>query len=122
MKALVVDDSRTIRLILAKMLESCGFEVELAPGGAEALAHLGSHADTSLILADWNMPGMTGLDLVKEIRRQPALSGVRIVMVTTQSDSEHIVTALQAGADEYVMKPFVRDAILEKINLLGFGL
>ena len=73
----------------------------------------------SLILADWNMPEMSGIELVEEVRNCSAWSHIRIVMVTTETEIEQMTRALLAGADEYVMKPFTREVVEDKLRLIG---
>jgi two-component system, chemotaxis family, chemotaxis protein CheY len=122
MKALVVDDSRAMRGILSQILAESGFEVAQAQHGREALDHLLAHPDTGMALVDWNMPVMSGLDLVKAVRADNRLSHVLLMMVTTEADIGHLTQAMGAGANEYVMKPFTRDVIVEKLRLLGVEL
>ena len=120
MKAMVVDDSRAIRLILTRTLNDLGFEVSQAASGNEALALLSARGDPlSLILVDWNMPGISGLDFVRQVRCDAALASVVIVLVTTETEIEQMVIALDAGANEYVMKPFTKEIIADKLRLLG---
>ncbi|HUV96195.1 MAG TPA: response regulator [Acidobacteriaceae bacterium] len=119
-KAMVVDDSRTIRIILAKMLSELGFEVCPAAGGKEALEVVErENGNFSAIMADWNMPEMNGLELVKQLRSDPRLSAVPIMMITTETETRQVMAALEAGANEYVMKPFSRDIIADKLRLMG---
>ena len=121
-KALIVDDSRTIRLILRRILLEMGYEVCEAANGREALAAIETEATAvSLVLTDWNMPEMNGLELVKRLRQNPELASLRVVMVTTETELDHMVLALDAGADEYVMKPFTKDILKEKLELAGIG-
>ncbi len=120
MRGLVIDDSRTMRMILGRMLKELGFEVVGAADGQAALDAIDSGAMPDLILVDWNMPVMTGIDFIKVVRAEPYSSPAKIVMVTTETEIPRVVTALEAGADEYVMKPFTKEAILEKLQLLGF--
>lgn len=121
-KALIVDDSRTIRLILRRILLEMGYEVCEAANGREALAAIETEGTAvSLVLTDWNMPEMNGLELVKRLRQNPELASLRVVMVTTETELDHMVLALDAGADEYVMKPFTKDILKEKLELAGIG-
>lgn len=120
MKALVVDDSRAMRMLLTRMLEQNGFEVAQAPHGRDALAHLATHPDTALALVDWNMPEMTGLELISAVRADTRLAGLQLMMVTTETEMAQMRRALDAGANEYVMKPFTGDVIAGKLRLLGF--
>ena len=118
--ALVVDDSRTIRMILRKVLAEIGYEVCEASNGREALQVMESKKNAvKLVLADWNMPEMNGLDLLKELRRNPELASLKVVMVTTEAEMSHMASALAAGANEYVMKPFTKDILREKLELIG---
>ena len=119
-KALIVDDSKTIRMILGKILRELGYEVCEAVNGKDALRVIECEKDAvTLVLADWNMPEMNGLDLVKHLRQNPALASVKVIMVTTETEVGHIVSALEAGANEYVMKPFTKDILREKLELVG---
>jgi two-component system chemotaxis response regulator CheY len=119
MKALVVDDSRAMRMMLAQILGTCGFEIAQARHGKDALTHLSANADTELALIDWNMPEMNGLELVRAVRANAAWSRIKLVMVTTENEMSHIEQALDAGADEYVMKPFTKDVLIDKLRLIG---
>ena len=122
MKAMVVDDSRAIRLILTRTLSELGFEVSQAASGNEALTLLPTQGDQlSLILVDWNMPGISGLDFVRQVRSDPTMASVALIMVTTETEIEQMVTALEAGANEYVMKPFTKEVIADKLRLLGLA-
>jgi two-component system, chemotaxis family, chemotaxis protein CheY len=119
-KALVVDDSRAVRMILAKTLREVGFEVCEAGNGREALEVMAAQQNSvSLVLADWNMPEINGMELLLRLRQDPALASLVVVMVTTETELGHMAAALEAGANEYVMKPFTKDILLEKLELVG---
>ena len=118
-KAIVIDDSRAIRMILRKTLENLGYEVSEAGNGKEALAVVEREPAVSLMLVDWNMPEMNGLEFVKCLRSRPGFSQVTLMMVTTETEIEQMITALEAGANEYVMKPFTEEIITDKLRLLG---
>jgi len=119
-KAMVVDDSKAIRMILSKTLTEVGYEVCEASNGREALSVFDREkADISLVLVDWNMPQMDGLEFVKRLRADPKHSSVVLMMVTTETEVEQMVKALEAGANEYVMKPFTKEIIADKLRLLG---
>lgn len=119
-KALVVDDSKAIRMILAKTLRDVGYEVLEAANRREALAVFGHEgSNISLVLVDWNMPQMDGLEFVKRLRADPRNSSVVLMMVTTETEVEQMVRALEAGANEYVMKPFTKEIISDKLRILG---
>jgi len=121
MKALIIDDSKTIRQLLTRIMNDCGWEVVEAGHGEEALNVLKTNGDCQLALVDWNMPVMNGLEFVQAVRRAGSNDGMRIMMVTTENDTAHIMSALEAGADEYVMKPFNREVIEAKMALLGLA-
>ncbi|MGA2882939.1 MAG: response regulator [Bryobacteraceae bacterium] len=119
-KAMVVDDSRTIRLILAKTLAELGYEVCQAANGKEALAAIErENGSISLVLVDWNMPEMNGLEFVQQVRSDSRFSQVPLMMVTTETEMHQMVKALEAGANEYVMKPFTKEIITDKLRLMG---
>jgi two-component system chemotaxis response regulator CheY len=119
MRALVIDDSRTVRAIIRKILTEVGLDVIEAGDGREGLDQLRLAPDTELVLVDWNMPVMNGLDFIKAVRADRAYDPVRIMMVTTETEQEQLVRALEAGANEYVMKPFTRDVLIAKLSLLN---
>lgn len=119
MKALVVDDSRSMRAIVGKQLRELGFVVQEAASGQEALAALHAGGPVDLVLLDWNMPEMDGCEVLSLIRSEPRYKTVRVMMVTTESEMSQVVVALEAGANEYLMKPFDRESLVEKLVLLG---
>ncbi|MFO1487637.1 MAG: response regulator [Verrucomicrobiota bacterium] len=119
MRALVVDDSRSMRMILARTLRELGFEVFEAAQGQDALRWLNQGGEVDLMLVDWNMPVMNGYELVVAVRANVLLGNIRILMVTTETSIGHVEKALAAGANEYLMKPFTRELLLEKLALLG---
>jgi two-component system, chemotaxis family, chemotaxis protein CheY len=119
-KALVVDDSRAVRMILAKALKDLGYEVLEAENGRRALEMAEVEKESlKLVLADWNMPEVNGLEMLKQLRRNEALSSTVVVMVTTETELTQMATALEAGANEYVMKPFTKEILMEKLELVG---
>jgi two-component system chemotaxis response regulator CheY len=119
MQALVIDDSRAVRMLVGNILREQGFEVCEAAHGQEGILQLQENSEISLVLVDWNMPIMDGLEFIKSVRAQRAWDGVRIVMVTTETESEQVQRAITAGANEYVMKPFTREVLVAKLSLLG---
>jgi len=121
LQALVIDDSRAMRMILSRMLEDCGFEVIEAQDGRQALAQLSRLDHPALATVDWNMPEMNGYEFVKAVRAEPEYSNVTLMMVTTETEIDQVVRALAAGANEYVMKPFTKDVIVGKLELLGLA-
>lgn len=119
-KALIVDDSRAIRRILGSTVRKLGFEVCEAGDGKQAMEVLKNEpGPPQLILVDWNMPEMNGLELVTAIRGSSAYKESKVMMVTTETSAGQMIKALEAGADEYIMKPFTEDAIRDKLRLLG---
>lgn len=119
MRALVIDDSRTMRRIIARTLQGAGFDVVEAGDGQEALDCLKAGPKPALACVDWNMPVMDGLGFVSAVRRRPEWRDITLMMITTESEHSQIVRALAAGAHEYLIKPFTADALLEKLGLLG---
>ena len=118
MLALIVDDSRTMRLVLKKILNEVGFEGSEAEDGSEALIRLKELDRVDLMLVDWNMPVMDGLEFVRAVRQDNAYDEVPLMMVTTEDTMDRVVEALNAGANEYVMKPFTSESIIEKLEIL----
>ncbi|WP_110208249.1 response regulator [Nocardioides daejeonensis] len=119
MRALIIDDSKTMRVILRRILTDLGFEVAEAGDGQQALTVMETGPLPELCLIDWNMPVMDGYTFVTRVRDVPEWRDVTLMMVTTESSHGNIVRALAAGAHEYVIKPFTPDAIQEKLELLG---
>jgi two-component system chemotaxis response regulator CheY len=120
MLALVVDDSRSMRMILRRVLSGLGCEVIEADNGRVALEVL-SAAETlpDVAMVDWNMPEVNGLELVTAVRARPDWRGISLIMVTTESEQYQITRALAAGANEYVIKPFTAQTVVDKFALLG---
>jgi two-component system, chemotaxis family, chemotaxis protein CheY len=116
--ALVVDDSRAMRLIVGRAITKFGFDVLEAADGRQALEVLARNP-CDLVLVDCNMPVMDGFALVDALRRQPLFAYIRIVMITATADLAHIDEALAAGADDFIMKPFTTQALHDKLQLLG---
>ncbi|MGD0929682.1 MAG: response regulator [Candidatus Korobacteraceae bacterium] len=119
MRALIVDDSSAMRAILGMTLKRQGFEVVQAKDGMDALALLEKVEPLDLILIDWNMPVMNGLQLLERIRRQPQFDRTQILMVTTETGMGQMSEALSAGANEYIMKPFTSEMVSDKLHLVG---
>jgi len=120
-RALVVDDSKAIRRILTQMLVSMGLDVSEAGDGKEAFQVVESSDLFDFALVDWNMPEMNGYELVCEIRKHSKYDNMRLMMVTTETEMSQVVKALEAGANEYVMKPFTKEMIQEKLSLMGIA-
>jgi two-component system chemotaxis response regulator CheY len=117
MKVLVVDDSATMRKIAAQMVKKLGYNPVVEAGdGREALQVLEQNADVGLVLTDWNMPNMNGLELVQAIRADDAMSELPIIMVTTRNMKSDIMGAMKAGVNNYLTKPFDPPTMKEKID------
>jgi two-component system chemotaxis response regulator CheY len=115
-KFLVVDDFSTMRRIVKNLLKELGFNnVEEAEDGAEALAKLRA-GDFDFVISDWNMPNMDGLALLKEVRADSRLKDLPVLMVTAEATKDNIITAAQAGASGYVVKPFTAATLGEKLE------
>ena len=119
MRALIIDDSKAMRSILARMLRGLEFEVVEAANGREGLERLQTVGKVDLALVDWNMPEMNGFEFVRAVRAEHMYDGVLLMMVTSETEMENVVRALAAGANEYVMKPFTPEVILDKLRLFG---
>lgn len=119
MRALVVDDSSAMRAFLRMILKGAGIEVTEARNGQEGLNALDGANPPELVLLDWNMPVMNGFVMLQQMRADARYRRVRVMMVTTETEMAEMSRALGAGADEYVMKPFTREVILDKLELLG---
>ena len=119
MKALIIDDSSSMRLLLGKIMEELGVDTVKAEHGEEALAALEKEGTFDFALVDWQMPVMDGIEFVREARSRPEQAGMMLIMVTSVNQIESVVEALEAGANEYIMKPFTKEALVEKLALLG---
>jgi two-component system chemotaxis response regulator CheY len=115
---LIVDDSRVIRKVSRYIVESLGFAVDEAADGLEALAKCDALMP-DVILLDWNMPVMSGIEFLEKLRQRPGGRAPKVVFCTTENDVAHIREAIDAGADEYVMKPFDHDTLQIKLQLVG---
>ncbi len=119
MRILIIDDSRAMRMILKKTLMQMGHEVAEAANGQEGLDVLRSEGPFSIALVDWNMPVLNGYDFVCAVRSDAANALMKLVMVTTEVEMAQVAKALAAGANEYVMKPFTREVLQDKIDMLA---
>jgi two-component system chemotaxis response regulator CheY len=120
MRALIVDDSRFVRGFLRTLLEEKGIECVEAGDGKAGLDRLHGELAFDLALLDWNMPVMNGFEMLQAMRAQ-GYTGTKVLMVTTEAENEFILRALDAGADEYLMKPFDDEALTEKLAMLGLA-
>ncbi len=118
MRALIIDDSRFVRSYLRGLLHDKGIDCDEAVDGQAGLNRLHGDGRFDLVLLDWNMPVMNGLETLMRIREE-GFNDLKVLMVTTEAENDFIVRALEAGADEYLMKPFDHDAFDEKLAMLG---
>ena len=117
---LVIDDSRAIRMILGRTLEQFGYTVLPAGNGREAMDKLKTDSpDLALVLVDWNMPEMNGLEFAQAFRLMAKYQRVPLVMVTSETETNQMIKALAAGANEYLMKPFTDAMLVGKLRILG---
>lgn len=115
MKILVVDDSSTMRRIIINSLKTMGQEDVIEAGdGVEGVNQMQANSDVGLVLTDWNMPNMNGLEFLTKIRETN--KDTPIVMITTEAEKSNVVTAIKAGANNYIVKPFTPDVLKEKIG------
>ncbi len=121
MQALVIDDSRAMRALLVRILGDLGFTVAEAGNGREGLDHLQTVGVPDVVLVDWNMPEMSGIEFVEAVRSNRDYDTMRLVMVTTETEMTRVVKALGTGLDAYVMKPFTKEAVVEQLERIGFG-
>lgn len=116
MKILVVDDFSTMRRIIKNLLKDLGFSnIQEADDGSTALPML-QQGDFDFVVTDWNMPGMQGIDLLREIRASDSLKHLPVLMVTAEAKKEQIIAAAQAGVNGYVVKPFTAATLKEKLD------
>ena len=118
-RCLIVDDSRVIRRVASKIIQDLGFDVDEAENGRKALNALAIRMP-DLVLVDWDMPVMDGITFAQELRKLPGGNKVFVVSGTTENDAVHIKQALDASADEYIMKPFDSEIVRSKLLILGF--
>jgi two-component system, chemotaxis family, chemotaxis protein CheY len=116
MKILIVDDFSTMRRIVRNILKQLSFNnVDEAEDGDIALEKL-KNGDYDFVITDWNMPNMTGLDLLKAIRSDTRLKDMPVLLITAEAEKENVVLAAQAGVNDYIVKPFTGDVLQQKIN------
>lgn len=120
MLALIIDDSRAMRRVLRRIVQPLGFSILEAEHGQDGLDQLAHHNNAvDLILVDWNMPVMDGLQFVKALRADKTIPRINVVMVTTETEPAQMARALMAGVDEFVMKPFTPEILMGKLQLIG---
>ncbi|MGB7407674.1 MAG: response regulator [Pontixanthobacter sp.] len=117
---LIIDDSRVIRKVSRHILESLNFSVDEAENGQEGIDRCRQEMP-DVILLDWNMPVMSGIEFITLLRKQPGGDKPKVVFCTTENDVNHIREAISAGANEYIMKPFDQETLQIKLQLVGMG-
>ena len=116
MKVLVVDDFSTMRRIVKNLLKQIGYvNIEEAEDGEQAFSKL-KNGGFGFVVSDWNMPNMDGLDLIKAVRSDPQLKDLPILMVTAEAEKEKVITAIQAGVNNYIVKPFTGEVLKDKMD------
>lgn len=120
-KILVVEDMLPIREIVTSFLRNIGFQnITEADDVSQALKHLATASEKSqpfqLIISDWKMPGMTGMDLLNSVRRKPEWTKIPFVFLTSESRQDQIIRAVQAGANNYILKPLIEDTLRDKLR------
>jgi len=121
MRILIVDDYKTMLRIIRNLLRQLGFNnIDEAMDGSQALQQLRSGTEYGLIISDWNMEPMTGLQLLREVRADAKLKGTPFIMVTAESKSENVIAAKEAGVSNYIVKPFNAETLKSKmVSVLG---
>ncbi|TAE82042.1 MAG: response regulator [Alphaproteobacteria bacterium] len=122
MRCLIVDDSKVVRKITRGFLEPLGFTVDEAEDGTCAQTWINEHGMPDLIMLDWNMPNMNGIDFLRWLRSVPEGGDTpNVIFCTTENSFDYIQNALMAGANEYVMKPFDKEILIGKLEILGLA-
>lgn len=117
MKLLVVDDSSTMRRIIKNTLARLGYKDILeGADGVEGWTQMDTNPDIDMLITDWNMPEMNGLELVKKVRADERFKDTPIIMVTTEGGKAEVITALKAGVNNYIVKPFTPQVLKEKLG------
>lgn len=117
--ALVIDDSRAMRMLIGDALRGIGYCVDEAEDGSAAIFRLDDGITRDIALVDWNMPVMNGLDFIRLVRADARFRHMRLLVITSETEAGQVMSALAAGADEYLMKPFSREALMSKLEMLG---
>ncbi|MGE3727230.1 MAG: response regulator [Candidatus Sericytochromatia bacterium] len=120
MTVMIIDDAVTVRMMSKTFLQELGFEqIRLAENGVEALELLEGIESLDLVLVDWNMPYMNGVDFIQNLRSKAGFQDTKILMITTETGMDKVIQALNAGANEYMMKPFSKEMLINKLQILG---
>lgn len=122
MRVLLIDDSKTARLLLTRIFRELGnWDIYEAENGQQALELLAEIESIDLACIDWNMPIMNGLDFLKAAKKHPNFSETWMMMVTTETEMDNVRRAMVSGANEYVMKPFTKEVIMAKLEMMGLA-
>jgi two-component system chemotaxis response regulator CheY len=121
MRALIVDDSKTARMMMGFILKDLGFELLEAADGFAAIEVLRQGPPPELLILDWNMPGLSGGQVLEILHGEPALRPAKIMIVTSETELRLVHRAIGLGGDEYLMKPYSPDSVYEKLELLGLS-
>jgi two-component system chemotaxis response regulator CheY len=122
MKMLIVDDSQAMRKFLQHLAQELSFQTEEAADGRiglDKIIHNDPREPYAVVLVDWDMPNMNGLELVHTVRRNKSFDSIKMMMVTAQNSMEGVAAALAAGADDFLMKPVTKESLEEKLQILG---
>jgi two-component system, chemotaxis family, chemotaxis protein CheY len=119
MRTLVIDDDSAMLSIISSILTGLGCEVITASNGQEGLDRMTEFGPPDVVLVDWNMPVMNGLEFIKLVRKKPKFDGLPIIMVTTELEMSQLALTFDAGVSEYIMKPFSPIMIQEKLQMVG---
>lgn len=120
MKTIIIEDDEAMRMLLSDIMEDLCFEVQEAENGRVGLNLLKEQGSVDVMMVDWRTPEMSGLDVVKAVRADTVYDGVKLLMVTGLTEMDEVVEALSAGANEYLMKPYTKEMVIDKLKLLGF--
>ena len=121
MHALVIDDARTMRMLMRVTLQKLGFQVSEAANGREGLERLDAEQRPDVVMVDWYMPEMDGAEFVQAVRARPDLAGLRLVVVTGETDAAQVGKVVATGADTYVSKPFTPEILRERLGAIGLS-
>ena len=117
LKVLIVDDFASMRDLIRKSLMRLGFsKITMATGAVDAVRQIEAGGEFDLIISDWNMPNMTGLELLNYVRTEKQLKNIPFLMITAEAQRENIIEAAKAGVSQYIVKPFTEEALQEKIE------
>ena len=119
MHVLVIDDARSMRMLMRVTLQKLGFQVSAADNGREGLDRLSTHQRPDVVMVDWYMPEMDGAEFVRAVRSRPDLAGLRLVVVTGETDEAKVEKVVATGADTYVSKPFTPETIRQRLGAIG---